>query len=601
MLGTEIRERIDLMRMQVSAMDRRRIRAVMNGGAEGVRAVLAWGDDGPYDEKDNRLGVDLPTANFMYSGLERQAQKIGRIPTIKTDMIPSKDTSIARKKSEKRARIVRGWDDTSRFEMHFPQMGRWVPGYGFSIHVITERKFGDITIPVPEMRDPYDTYLGWFGPDQQPQEMCVVRRIPIKTVQEMYPHLNITAKGRKFGTGAYIFGDSNWERGTGYSENTTEVVEYINMEGTYMILPEQGNEIVSFMPNPLISGPTFVVTKRFSFDQLQSQYHHVFGLMAMLGKLNLLGLMATEDANFRETNVFGEMDSVEYEKGRDAINFLQPGSRVEKPTGEQVNQSWQAVNILERQFRVVAGYDVQQDGVSPNSFATGAGMEQLQSSADNNVREYQTAIRHSVELIDRKRLEWEDLMHPTAKKNVYWYEGSEDFEETYIPKDDINGDYRTERVYGAMATFDETSKILAGIQLLGARVIDTRSLQEELDGFRNISLINERIIQDQTRDALLASLGQKSAQMDPQADAILYQIFKNPSKIEDIFGDVFDPDEEELMAQQQALAQAQQGAGPPGAGGPPAGPGEGGPPQSVQSILSLIEGEGGGVQSVAKV
>jgi hypothetical protein len=195
-------------------------------------------------------------------------------------------------------------------------------------------------------------------------------------------------------------------------------------------------------------------------------------------------------------------------------------------------------------------------------------------------------------------------MHPTAKKAVYWYEGSKDFEETYTPKDDIAGDYRTERVYGAMATFDETSKILAGIQLLGARVIDTRTLQEELDGFRNVSLINERIIQDQTRDALLASLGQKSAQQDPQADQLLYQIFKNPSELEEILGDVFDPSEEELMAQQQQMAMAAQGAGPggpPGAGGPPPGAGEGGPPQSVQSILSLIEGEGGGVQSVASV
>ena len=31
-------------------------------------------------------------------------------------------------------------------------------------------------------------------------------------------------------------------------------------------------------------------------------------------------------------------------------------------------------------------------------------------AADNNVREYQTVIRHSMELVDRKRLEWEDTL-----------------------------------------------------------------------------------------------------------------------------------------------------------------------------------------------
>ena len=209
---------------------------------------------------------------------------------------------------------------------------------------------------------------------------------------------------------------------------------------------------LAYIPNPLESGPTFVMTKRFSFDELQGQYHHVFGLMAMMAKLNILGLIGVEDSTFRETNIIGDMVGDTYERGRFAVNVFEPGTRIEKPTSDQIQQTFQAINILERQFRIVAGYDVAQDGQSPNSFATGEGIKELGSSADMNVKEYQTAIKHSIELIDRKRLEWEEVMHAKEKKKVYWYEGGTQFEETYIPAEDIAGYYRTKLIYGAMAT-----------------------------------------------------------------------------------------------------------------------------------------------------
>jgi hypothetical protein len=585
----EVALRADALKMSHSQLDRRRIRAVMNGGAAGVQAVLGWGVDGPEGDLQD-MGVDLPTANLMWSGLERLAQKIGRPPTLKTDMIPTKDTKGARTKADKRARIVQGWDDNQRLELQFPQMARWLPGYGFTFHVIKEREFGGDVYPVAELRDPFDVYPGWFGADQQPSEAAVVRRIPYSNLKAIYGTSVSALKRRASGPGgAYLLG-GNWEQGNSNKANDVEVIEYIDASGTYVICTET-EDFLDFIPNPLSSGPAFVLTKRFSFDKLGSQYQHVFGLMAVLGKLNLLGLIATEDSTFRETNVYGEMDSIEYQKGRDAINFFQNGTRVEKPTGDLVNQLWQGVNIVERQFRIVGGYDVQQDGQSPNSFATGAGMEQLQGAASDNIREYQTAIKHSTELIDRKRLEWEDVMHPSKKKNVYWYEGSKEFEETYVASDDIGGDYRTKRVYGAMATFDETQKILAGLQLHGAKIIDRRTLQENLDGLDNVGLINERIVQDETFSQVLGVLGMRGQNQDPAALDALWSIYKNPKDFDDEVEEALGIGEFAQQAQQNAAALAQQqGQGP---GGP-----EGGT-TNVQSILSRMEAEGGGAQTVA--
>jgi len=435
-------------------------------------------------------------------------------------------------------------------------------------------------------------HLGMWGPNQQPSEAAVFRSVSRKEFAKAYPWmrdaLDRRYRNNKTGSGVPILGQSGqWE---GNPHHPVTIIEYSCNDGTYVVCAEL-DAICDFIPNPLESGPAFVVAKRYSFDQLQSQFHHTFGLMAMMGKLNLLGLIGTEDATFRETNIVGEMKNSTYKRGRFAVNEFEPGTRIEKPTSDQLQQTWQAINILERQFRIVSGYPVADDGQSPNSFATGQGIRELGQSANDNIREYQTAIRHAVELIDRKRLEWDEKMYPRSKKRVYWYEGGSQFEEKYTPSKDIDGDYRTNRVYGAMATFDENSKIVAGLQLLQARIIDRRTLQENLDNFGNVSLTNERIDQDMAKEQLIQGLGQRFAEQDPAAAAALARILEKPSEASKVLVEMFVPEEEAQPAQADMMQQAA------GMGGGA----EMGPPPAVQTILSQMETPGGGVQSVGRM
>jgi hypothetical protein len=587
----------------------------MNGGALGVQAVFStYAHDRPQHGEgsghgaDSDLGVDLPTANIMYSGLERMAQKIGRPPTLKTDMLPIRDTDKARRKAEKRARIVGGWDEMTRMEMQYPQIGRWLPGYGFTLHVIREREFGGTPYPVAELRDPYDVYPGMWGPDQQPPDVAIVRHMSRKQVRHAYPEFESTFVARwdspkakyKYSQGVPVLDQYTGDSWEGNAHTPVAVVEYICHCGTHVIIPEC-DIMVGKIPNPLESGPAFVMTKRFSFDALQGHFHHTFGLMAMMGKMNILGLIAAEDATFRETNIVGEMIGSTYERGRFAINQFEPGTQIEKPTGDQLQQTWQAINILERQFRVVSNYDVSQDGQSPNSFATGQGIKELGAGADANVREYQTCIRHSVELIDRKRLEWDEAMHASQTKKVYWYEGGTQFEEDYTPSVDIDGDYRTRRVYGAMASFDENDKIIAGLQLMQAKAIDRRTFQENLDGLENIDLINQRIDQDQAREMMIGALGARAGTgQDPKADMALVSIVEKPADTTKTLVKLFTPEAPEMSPEEQQMAQGGPGGIP---GGMPGGEAlAGGPPPGVQTVLSQMEGAGGnaGVQTVGR-
>ena len=39
-----------------------------------------------------------------------------------------------------------------------------------------------------ELRDPYNCFPGYFGADQQPKEMAIVRRVPKAALSKAYPN-----------------------------------------------------------------------------------------------------------------------------------------------------------------------------------------------------------------------------------------------------------------------------------------------------------------------------------------------------------------------------------------------------------------------------
>lgn len=583
--------------------ERERIRAIMNGGRDGIQAVMAWEHGrqslSSSSASNRNYGEDLPAVNLIASGLDRLAQIVGRPPTLKP---PYADDEKIRDRFQRRADIVKGWDHTQRFELQYPQIGRWLPGYGFVVWVVRQGTApnGD-PYPKVELRDPYDCYPGWFGADQQPQDMAVVRKVPLEALQAAYPDrddwqlLESRLKKMRGGGGAvllsqrtsYPSGDS---RLTGWEGKRTgvEVVEYYYDYGTCYLIPELEVELAE-IPNPLMSGPSFVLAKRFSFDRAVSQYHHVIGLMTMMAKLNILGLIAAEDSVFRETNIIGELESGEYERGRFAINLFAPGTRIEKPVGDLQQQVWAQIDRVERQLRIGAQYDVSQDAISPNSFATGAAITELGQSRSANIREYHTVLRHGTERVDAKRLEWAENVWPNRKCMIYDMGGGRDW---YRPAQDIKNDYRTRRIYGAMATWDDSEKIVGGLQLLQGEVLDVESMQENIDGLTDINLINERILSRKAQTVLFQRLQQEDPMMSPQANMALVEVMEAPSKAKEILKKHFTPQEPQMSPEEEAFLQQT----PPGAPEPQALP-----PEPVTSILSRLEqnGEiGGGVQTV---
>ena len=563
---------------QASYSTRGRIRAIMNGGPDGIQALLG----------DNLKGFQdwqVPVPNLMMSGLEHLSQKIGRIPNLKVDVPNGKDSDRARQKAEKVGRIVNAYDEVQKLDLQMPQVGRWLPGYGFSVWVIREKRDANGTpYPCAELRDPYNCFPGYFGADQQPKDMAIVRRVPKEALARTYPKyanqiLNKDAYNTDFlGVGnayASAYTDSyngSWANSNGDGDL---IAEYYNLEGTY-IFHMTSATILDFIPNPLDSGPAFVIGKKFSFDRLQGQYDQIIGLMASMAKINVMSIIAMEDAVFTETNISGEIESGQYRKGRFAVNYLAPGTQVSKPASNVPYQIFQQIDRIERQLRVGGSYPTTDDSQSPLAFATGRGLEELGASMSLMIREYHTVMSDAIEMIDTKRLEWDAKMYGGNSKSLSGYMDNTFYSETYDPGKDITS-YKTRRVYGAMAGYDEPQKIVTGLQLLQAGIIDKQTLQENLDGLDNLVRVNDRITKEKADNILFDTLLAQAQQGDPKATMAVVQIRKNPDNMQNILDKFFTAEEPEIPTPEQDLLGG--GALPPQ-----------GPPPGIAELLGGLGG-----------
>ena len=550
--------------VQDRQVSKARIKAILNGGPDGIKALL--GDTMETSDADL-----LPAPNMLQSGIDRLAQKISGVPQVRVDVPNEVDSARAKNRAEKLERIVTSYDEKQNLNLQLAQAARWLPGYGFCAWVISTKKDANgYYYPSAELRDPFDTFPGNFGPDQKPRELAVVRRVPRYKLAQIYPEFakeilkqdDEDDTGQEYQDYATPFMSYDTNREQQWEDNTSQgvrIIEYYDQGGTYIIFPER-NLILDFIPNTL-STPPFVFVKRVSFDQLKGQYDHVIGLMAMMAKINIMSAIAMEDSVFTETNISGEIESGQYRKGRFAINYLSPGTQVSKPQNNMPYQLFQQVDRLERQLRMVGGYPVTDDSQSPNSFVTGAGLSELNSTMSLMINEYRELIKVGLTEMDAKRLEMDTIMSyqtGITKKPIAGYLNGTAFSENYQPLVDIGGDYRTRRIYGVMAGFDEPQKIVTGLQLLQAGVIDIETLQDNIDGLENVAKVQERIRKNKAETVLYDSILARSAQGDMQATMAAIAIYENPGNVLDILRQFYTPEEPQMTPEQMMMIQQQQ-------------------------------------------
>jgi len=594
---------------------RQKIRAIMRGGPEAVDALL-----GSNRKKKHTNDEYLQAVNLMASASSKLGIDLGQVPDVKTSTTPTKDGSRHRYKATEIEQIVMGYDERNRLDIKLPWLGRWLPGYGYGFMFVGPQH-DPLTghwYPRVNLRNSYDVWPGWFGPDSRPREAACVRPVDISHLAREYPMaadaVREARRVRRSGslgalTGAWFPGErstygsrggSSWWEGN--PNDAVTVIEYFDVSGRYVIIPElekvtkPANGLVEIIPNPLPI-PFFTVPVRPDFDESAGEWDHTIGIQMMLAKLTILSYIAAEDGVFSPTAIIGDPMRTTVEYGRRKVVHLPSGANMARvPVDANLVQTWQQIGQLERQARISMTYPVSEDGQSPNSFATGRAIEELRGGVGRHVSEYQTVLGRALEDVDMMCLAWDYVMYAGKKKPYEANVMGERLTAEYDPKT-IGGRFVTSRKYGVMATWDDPTKIVAGLQLLSAGVIDLQTMRENLQGLDGLANVEERV----TRERLTAQLEQVvgAIAIDPQhpgrdeARAIMAQMLEKPLDTVTIIQKWLNPDPatgqlspEEAVIQQQAQMQ---GAFP-----------EENP--SVSSILSRLELTGaaeGGVQTVA--
>ena len=579
----EVCERVvELRQLNVASWpERLRIRQIMDGGEGAVKALVG--------DRVKDPSYRLPIGNLMLTAMTHLAQKLGRPPDVKVSAPVGTDSERAMKAADKRARIISAYDEVSGLGLMLPQLGRWVPGYGYAAVVIEQKIVEGAPWPTIELRDPYETFLGDWGVTGQPLDAAFIRVISKKRLLKI-PSLSDAARraimdghkataikvGSTGSMGAMALGSAGWENQNGQGE---EVYEYINEEGKWWVCPAH-RLLLSFVPNLLETSPMHVF-RRTTFSKLTGQYDHVVGLMSTMVHQHILQAIALEDSVNAETVITGG-SKTPWRRGRNAVNYLPAGAQVRKMNDQLPQQNFQHLQNLERQLRMVAGYPVTDDGQSPSSIATGRGLQQLGSSMELEVREYQTNFSIGLSHLDALRLEWDEKHYPNRTKKMEGaYKGAE-FVEQYTPAKDINGHRRTRRVYGAMAGWDDANKIIGGLQLMQAEVIDTDTMRENIDGLENHQMIKERIQTQKVESLFMEVLLARAQQGDPlalQASIAMLPASELRTTMEKVFA-------------------------PPEQAPPPEAPPTPGPPPDVNTVLSRLttaNGKAGDMSSVQTV
>lgn len=500
--------------------DRYRIQKVMDGGRGAVDVLL---EGMPTNE------MSLPAANHIRSGIERFSEMIAPKPDLRVDPPMHKDSDRARKTAEKRERVVEGYDDACKMEKQLVQASLWTPGYGFFSWLVQMRRNprNGYWYPRAELRDPLTTYPAEWGIDQDPEDICYVRSVDRETLGTIYPHAkaSLMMRGRKqFGGGAVdLAGVDGSNPGWDGTRGGAVVIEYVDAWGTYVMTPDHDG-FLDVYEHPLGRAP-IVVPRRFTFNKLVGQFNDVIGLASSMAKLTLLHQIVMEDAAFAPIVVNGRMDQP-FRKGRDAVNVVEGGDA--KYLYQNVPyQMFTEIDRLENHLRATTGYSQQADGQSPISFVTGQGLEELGSSLSRQVERYQLVMRDGLECVDSVRLEMDEMVNGDGELPMEGVRRGAAFSETYVPSRDIAGNYRTRRVYGLMAAWDDARKIVGGLQLLAAGVIDISTLRENLRGLDNVPMIEERSRKDKAQDVLFDGLMAMAQQGDPRAQQAALAIYRS--------------------------------------------------------------------------
>jgi hypothetical protein len=333
----------------------------------------------------------------------------------------------------------------------------------------------------------------------------------------------------------------------------------------------------------------------------------------------LLGLQGTQRNVRAPLAIPTDIQRVPF--GDDAILRTNNPDKIRRITTDLPVHAFQQEAVLQEEIRSGTRTPAAATGDVSASIITGKGVEALQGGYDTQIATGQRQLGHALEEALALCFEMDEQYWPDREKSIQGMVSGTPFNEKYVPRKDIDGDYTVNVSYGFAAGMNPNQALIFLLQLRGDQDISRDFLQRQLPMDIDVNAMQAQIDNEQVTDALkqgvfamLASAGIMAQQgMDPtqvlaKAATIIDQREKGIPMHEAILK-AFQPEPARTPAAMAAGAQggAPEGGGAEGGGGVPFGmnPGTGLPggtapgqaqmgPGGKPDLLTLLAGLGSG-------
>lgn len=402
---------------------------------------------------------------------------------------------------------------------------------------------------------------------------------------------------------------------TGWAEREIEVVKYVDNETILLYLPNHGNRVVDQMANPM--GKIFVsVGYRPGYDnETRGAFDDAIWVQLAKARMALLGLEATEKTVRAPLAVPRDVQKMTF--GDDAIIRTDNPDKIRRVGIDVPQAAFQEGQVLEQELRTGTRSPEVRSGNLDASIITGKGVQALMGGFNTVVTTGQTVIGETLRHAIMLAFEMDEKLWPSEKKKIRGTAQGTPFEEDYVPRKDIGGNYAVDVTYGFAAGQDPARAIVGLLQLRGDQLISRDFFQRQLPMGIDVVQMQTQIDNEQFTDALkqgmmgyMQAIPQMALQGQDPVDALskvakLIELREKGEPVHDAVLKVFTPKEQPAGAAptpQDAMAAALGGGGapggPPGQGGPPGAAQEQGGGMDMQRLLAGLTSSGNATASV---
>jgi hypothetical protein len=530
-------------------------------------------------------GMSKPMiANFVDVAARDIAEVLAPLPSFNC-ATANLTSDRSKKQADKRTMIANHYVEFSALQTQMYTGADWFLTYGF-LPFIIEPDF-DSELPRIRIENPLGSY-----PEFDRYGRCVsFTKRYLKTIGELiveFPEYENRIIGRD-------------DRVNISLESTLDLIRYEDKDQILLYLPQREDFVLQKAKNP-VGKLSVKVARRpgIDIDDPRGQFDDVLWAQIARARFSLLAMEAAEKSVQAPLAI--PMDVQELSFGPDAVLRSQNPQAIRRVGLELPMAAFQEQQILEQEMRMGSRYPEGRSGQIDASIITGSGVQALLGGFDTQIKAGQQVLSETLEDVISACFEMEEILFPETKSMRGVYQGAQ-YEISYTPSKDINGDYSIQVRYGLMAGLDPSRALIFSLQALQAKLISRDFVMRELPWSMNVLMEQERIDIESMRDSLSGSLN-ALAQAIPQMAASggdpseiimklgkLIDLRRNGMAVEDAVMEIFQKEElppaptmqPEAAPAAEAPVEAQ---GQPSAPGqPPAGAPQ---PPSVEAILSQI-------------